>query len=296
MKANLLMLACFAISLASAVLFVLVFKTWRERGKRRSPLQDRQAGHVPGQQLVERVSNSGDDLLLSVIVMYFAFPLMLLAWALSRVPADRFRLDEHIWPFLVGAVLMFAWGARGFSKHWAARQAAQDGLLAERVTGMQLNRLVALNCLVLHDLPGDGFNIDHVVVSPRGVYVVETKSFRKPKEAKQDKSYCVTFDGNALQFPDFIQKDAISQAERYAGWLAGVLRQAQFDVSVIPSLALPGWLIDQTEETWRSSKVKVFSPMGNGANFMAKDMGRVDSAERSRIAQALALRYPKIAG
>lgn len=295
MKANLLMLACFAISVALAILFVLVFKTWRKRGKRRSPLKDRQAGHVPGQQLVERVSDSGDDLLLSVIVMYFAFPVMLLAWALLRVPADRFRFDGHAWPFLVGAVLMFAWGARGFAKHWDARQAARDGLLAERVTGMQLNRLVAQNCLVLHDLPGEGFNIDHVVVAPRGVYVVETKSFRKPKDAKQDKSYRVTFEGGILRFPDFAEKDAVAQAERYAGWLTGILRQAQFDASVIPALALPGWLVDQTEETWRNSKVKVFSPMGSGANFMAKDLGRIDSAERSRIAQALALRYPRIA-
>ena len=71
MHANLIMLAVFAISLSLAIVFVVSFRAWRERGKRRSPLQDRQAGHVPGQQLVDRVSDSGDELLLSVIVMYF---------------------------------------------------------------------------------------------------------------------------------------------------------------------------------------------------------------------------------
>jgi len=34
--------------------------------------------------------------------------------------------------------------------------------------------------------------------------------------------------------------------------------------------------------------------MGNGANFMAKDLGRVDGPTRNLIAKALAVRYPKI--
>src|SRR5690606_9303397 len=68
------------------------------------------------------------------------------------------------------------------------RERAHDGLLAERITGMQLNRLVAEGCRVLHDVPAPDFNIDHVVVAPGAVYAVETKSFRKPTGIAPDQA------------------------------------------------------------------------------------------------------------
>ena len=59
-------------------------------------MQDRPTGHVPGQQLVERVGDSQGDLLLSVIIIYFAAPTMLLAWDVVRVPDERFKLDSTL--------------------------------------------------------------------------------------------------------------------------------------------------------------------------------------------------------
>jgi hypothetical protein len=168
-------------------------------------------------------------------------------------------------------------------------------LLAERVTGMQLNRLVSKGCKVLHDLPCEGFNIDHVVVAPRGVYAVETKSFRKPKGSSNNSHYRVSYDGKMLRFPDFPEKEALAQAERQAQWLRRVIRESiGSDVPVIPALALPGWMVVNSDEVWKTAPVKVFSPMGGGANFMAKDIQVLDEAKRGLIAQALALRYPCI--
>ncbi|MBL0227680.1 hypothetical protein [Thermomonas sp.] len=93
MTANLLMFAAFGISILLALTCVLALRWWRRREERRSPLQRKQVGRVPGQQLVERVTDSQEDMLLSVIVMYFAFPVMLLAWALQRIPPERMRWD-----------------------------------------------------------------------------------------------------------------------------------------------------------------------------------------------------------
>lgn len=290
-----LMLAAVVASIAATILFVVLFKAWTKREARRSPLLDRQVGHVPGQQLVARVSDSQDDLLLSVIVMYFAVPTMLLAWALARVPAERFRPDATLWLYAAGAIAMFGWGMRDYIKHWRRRQKARDGLLAERVTGMQLNRLQAQGCIVMHDLPAEGFNIDHVVIAPRGVYAVETKSFRKPRVSKGVKSYAVAFDGERLRFPDFVEVDAIQQAQRQAQWLSRVLRETLGrEIRVIPALALPGWRVEQSEDVWPSAVVKVFSPMGNGSNFMAKEIENLDATTRNWVKQALAVRYPVV--
>lgn len=295
MKANLLMISAALISILLCILCLLIFKILQKRIQRRSPLDGRQVGHVPGQQLVARVENSQDDMMMSVMCMFLSFPLMLQAWAISNLSPNQFQFDKSDFVFILGALLMFGFGLRSFIKNWRIRQNAKDGLLAERVTGMQLNRLVAQNCIVMHDLPCENFNIDHVVISPRGVYAVETKSFRKPKNAIDEKHYNVVFDGNTLRFPDFVEKSAVAQAERQALWLSKLLKESlALDIHVTPALALPGWHVQQTDDVWRSSKTKVFTPMGSGANFMAKELNRIDLSQRSLISKALAIRYPNI--
>ncbi len=54
------------------------------------------------------------------------------------------------------------------------------GFDGERFVGEELNRLVAKRFEVYHDVPFDGFNIDHVLVGSPGVFSVETKTRRKP--------------------------------------------------------------------------------------------------------------------
>lgn len=296
MTANVLMIAVLFSSIGLAVGSILLWRFWAKREQRRSPLHGKPIGHVPGQKLVERVSDSEQDMLLSVMMMYFAFPLMLMAWALQRVPVGRLRFDGGSWMFIAGAVAMFLWGLRAFVTHWRARQAGRDGLLAERVTGMQLNRLVAQGCIVMHDLPCEGFNIDHVVIAPRGVYAVETKSFRRPKGTggKDDQTHRVVYDGTTLRFPDFATAKPIEQATRQAQWLQRKLRDGlQRSFPVIAAVALPGWYVDR-DEIGQRADVVVFTPMGKGAEFMTWQPERIPEDQRNLIAQALAVRYPQV--
>lgn len=285
----------FFLSSGFALTFAFVYKAASRRLSRRSPLAGRKVGKLPGQELVERVSSLDVDLLTSVMLMYMALPLASLGWA-----GVRFRLDTVVWGwpetlFLLVALFLLGYGLFDYVRAYRARERARDGLLAERVTGMQLNRLVASGCIVMHDLPGEGFNVDHVVIAPRGVYAVETKSFRKPKQVRKGDNYRVAFDGALLRFPDFSEKDALQQARGQAQWLSKLLREALGrEVPVIPALALPGWHIDQTDDIWRSAPVKVFTPMGGGANFMAKDIQAIDPVTRNLIRDALAVRYPDI--
>ena len=294
MKANLIMLAVCGMSLAFSVLTVFCIGLWKGRVERRSPLYGRQVGHVPGQQLVKRHSEAGDGMLVSGLLMYLPAPLMLLAWAMVRVPPERLRPDGATWIFVAGALLLFAWGAYGFVKHFRLSQAAKDGLLAERVTGMQLNRLVAEGCVVMHDLPAENFNIDHVVIGPRAVYAVETKSFRRPKGQGDKEVHRVSYDGKALRFADFVNTDAVAQATRQAQWLRRKLHESLgMDIPVVPALALPGWFIERTD-VGKAAEVIVFTPMGKGADFLARGQERLAPEHRKLIAQALAVRYPAL--
>jgi hypothetical protein len=284
-----------AVFVASVLLtgaIVLLFKWLRSRGRRRSPLHGKQVGHVPGQQLLERIDNEGHEAGFGVDVMMLALPMLFWVWATLRLDWTRVRFGATEVIFATGWLLFFGYGFWKYQQHARRREQARDGLLAERVTGMQLNRLVTQKCLVLHDLPSDVGNIDHVVVAPQGVFAIETKSFRKPKKGE---SHRVQYDGKALKFPDFVNVDAVAQAQRSAQWVQRFLQDKlpQLKVPVEPALSLPGWYVERTAEA-KGAPVRVFTPMGRGADFLAFPPERLDEGQRSLIAQALALRYPEI--
>jgi hypothetical protein len=50
----------------------------------------------------------------------------------------------------------------------------------ERCVGQFLERLRDGGGQVFHDIPGDSFNLDHVVICGYGIYAIETKTFNKP--------------------------------------------------------------------------------------------------------------------
>jgi len=65
------------------------------------------------------------------------------------------------------------------------------GFDGERYVGEALTPLVAQGFEIYHDVPFEGFNIDHVPVGPPGIFAVETKTRRKPGE--QIVAFEVTF-------------------------------------------------------------------------------------------------------
>lgn len=283
--------AVFLASVLITVLIVLGFKVYRARQRRRSPLHGKPIGHVPGQQLLDRIDKLDEEAGFGVDVMILALPMLFLIWSTLRIDWTKVGFGPNEWIFLLGWVAFFGYGFWQYQRNARRRERARDGLLAERVTGMQLNRLVAQGCLVLHDLPSDVGNIDHVVVAPQGVFAVETKSFRKPKGGENHR---VRYDGKTLHFPDFTNTASIEQAQRGAQWVARYLRDTLGqDTPVIAALALPGWFIERTEAS-KASPVRVFTPIGRGAEFMASPPERLDAARRGLIAQALALKYPEV--
>lgn len=50
----------------------------------------------------------------------------------------------------------------------------------------------------------------------------------------------------------------------------------------------------ERSETGKRADVQVFTPMGRGAEFMARESDRLDEPSRRLIAQTLAARYPVI--
>jgi hypothetical protein len=112
----------------------------------------------------------------------FAVPLGLgaavagLAWAGARVGA--LTVPSSGWPLLgmagaMGLAAALMW-PRQDPDRWAR------GAAGERATAEVLRRLPARRWAVMHDvaLPGRRANVDHLVIGPTGVWVVDTKAYR----------------------------------------------------------------------------------------------------------------------
>ncbi len=235
---------------------------WKKRqdSRRRSPL-NQMLLRGPGESL----RNELDDKLGEMLILWIMFPTMpLLFYAfhlsqsyLGGVQESDFRIVLSV---LAGVVfsgyLLFKIIA--LVKRINKLRLGYEGEVA---VAQELNQLMREGAYVFHDVPADGFNIDHVIVWPKGVYAVETKARMKPKRNRGKEDAKVVFDGQRLRFPGWTETAPLEQATRQAKWLAQELSGAVGDtVSVKPVLALPGWYVE------RKGKSEVFIVSGREAS------------------------------
>lgn len=142
------------------------------------------------------------------------------------------------------------------------------GLLGEQFIGQILDQLSSDSIRAFHDMEirepgGKPWNIDHVVVTPAGVFAIETKARRKPRGVAPDgqQGHKVIFDGHQLLFPAPMPADrhGLDQTLRNADWLSGKLRALNgCSIPVTPVLVLPGWWV----EAKGKGPVTVLNPKG----------------------------------
>jgi len=223
---------------------------------RRSPLT-RELLRGPGQSLRTKIENLNMDIA-SYLAILFITPIMFFSTYLSQIyfgAAKENNLTMCIYIFaafvLMGFCLLKLW------RLLKERTNYQLGLDCEIAVGQELNQLMLQGCRIFHDFPAEEskkkFNIDHIVVSRRGIFAVETKG-----RAKAVDKETVIYDGQTLRFPKWTENKPIEQAKRNAKWLSKWLSNAIGEnVSVRPVLALPGWYVYPKGS---SGDVFVFNP------------------------------------
>jgi hypothetical protein len=154
----------------------------------------------------------------------------------------------------VCAVAVAGYKIRGAFTNVRNLKLGRDG---ERAVGQFLERLRERGAQVIHDFPGEKFNIDHVVVHQSGVYAIETKTYSKPDrdEAK------ILFDGQSVRVPGRkLERDPVQQARAQAKWLQElILETSGKRVPVRPVVVFPGWFVVPTAEA-KASDVWVLNP------------------------------------
>lgn len=242
------------------------------RRGRRSPLTSDLLRN-PGESLREQVEELNSDLI-SNVLFFILIPCVLAIQFLlqdrTNPQANAISLMIIYGLALIGTMLFFTIQV---VRTWRKRQLLRLGLECELAVGQQLNQLMLLGCRVYHDFPAEGFNIDHIVIGPAGVYAVETKGRAKPDKDGGAEEARVVYDGKGLQFPGWSETKPIAQAKRQAQWLANWLKSAVGEsVPVFPALALPGWFIER-----KAGDMVVFN--AKNPDFLARPNGEVKLSE-----------------
>lgn len=203
----------------------------------RSPLKDRPLRN-PGQSVEEARRRLAEDKLEAPIIVAALFiTVAMFEWA-------RLLLEWPPYPRLftvaaIGAVAFAAWRVWRVRPRLRELSQAADG---ERAVGQFLEALREQGYKVFHDIVSDGFNIDHVLIGPAGVFTIETKTWSKPAKGEPR----IRFEGDSLlaanRRPD---RDPIVQSIAQAGWLRELLRASTgrpFEVR--PVVLFPGWFVE----------------------------------------------------
>lgn len=278
----LFVLVALAAGFLSALLLTL-WAAWRRRADlRRSPLTS-ELLHLPGEQAqieADRLMEAaGDRLFITVL----AGPFVLAVWAVQHVDMHSIHFGREEAVLLVFVMLLSGFAAWSGLKLMRKRRDYLDGRAAERATAQALAPLNSRGCAIYHDIPTGKFNLDHVVVGPSTVFMVEAKSRRKPAGRGKEKA-TVRFDGQALEFPGWRETAMLDQARAQTRWLSDYLyRKTGERVPVEPVLALPGWFVTSSVP---SPDVHVINPVMR--NFMADGRGKpIPEPQRRRIMTAI---------
>jgi len=157
--------------------------------KKKSPLKDKPLRYM-GQSLDERIDNllNVDASSYIVLILFCVVGAAHEWWRYFRNPPPS--------PVLITllAIIGSAFGIyriRTILKKVKSIRLGRDG---ERAVGQYLELLREKGHRVYHDILGENFNIDHVIISRKGVFIIETKTYSKPLKGEAN----ICFDGKKI--------------------------------------------------------------------------------------------------
>ena len=220
------------------------------RKQARSPLRELPL-RQPGQSIEEEIRKLDDKL-----VAYFFF---LIGCSSAIVLAVIEHLSKKLMDpvFLTAfAVLVIAFSAIQIARIWRKMELLKLGRDGEKIVGQGLEKLRQEGCAIFHDIKGENFNLDHVIVSSHGIFVVETKTFSKPTKGKAT----VDYDGKEILVNGHVpDRDPLQQVDANVHWLRDILKESTGkDFPVKGVVVFPGWFVDSRKA--KGSAIWVLNP------------------------------------
>lgn len=229
-----------------------------------------------GQSLAERWERLMDDRLVPIVfVPAMLWMVFVVVWVndFSRTPPS---------PALWLAMAIVATGAAtiGYLRLVPKARQLVQGERGERAVAEQLEELRAKGFHCFHDLQQDGFNIDHVLVGPPGVFVVETK-FRSGSGVIEFRNGQGIFvDGRAEERDPLRQVRGNARAVRHL-----ILRDTGLNLYARALVVFVGdWTV---RNAWRDTDVRVLTVAQVRRFFERQDQPELSSREIEMVCSHL---------
>lgn len=197
----------------------------------------------PGESLERQVEHVVDDQAMAWgIVGLFVVVLVGFKWW-----EYLFNIPQSPILYTVLAVPAVAYCAWKFAAAKSAIQRMRLGLRGEKAVGQELEKLRAIGYEIIHDLvesdtDGSEFNIDHILVGPGGIFVVETKTRSKPAQGDA----IVRYDGDQISVDGgSFTDEPIRQVKAAVGTVRRILEETtgHRGIPAQPVVVYPGWFI-----------------------------------------------------
>lgn len=219
----------------------------------RSPLK-RPPPRTAGQHLDKQLNDLVDDKLATwILAPLLLWYTALMEWLATlrdqpRMPGTYAALAVVVTVIAVGAIIRLR-------RHAADLKLGRDG---EREVGHILSTLDVPGTRLFHDVPAEGFNLDHVIACDRGVFVIETKTWRVPEKSQAK----LTVKDGCIYKHRVATTQPVEQAVSEARWLAARLKQMTGrDFPCWPVVVTPGWHVQEPLDSGTKSRAWVLNPL-----------------------------------
>jgi len=244
----------------------------------KSPLKDIPL-HNPGETLDNEIDKLvNEEAMGLVVLLVFMGMLTFLEWVRwwREIP-----YSPYVYTVLFIGMLTYTLPKiLKIKKKLKSMRLGRDG---EKAVGQYLEGLRVSGAKVFHDIQGQNFNLDHVVIASSGIYVIETKTYSKPETGRP----VIVFNGESLNFNGFAENNkAIIQVTAAANWLKSELQQStgkKFEAK--PVVVFPGWFVEPTSEA-KNSDVWVLNPKAL-PTFIANSKSSLSQDEVNMVAYHL---------
>jgi len=205
--------------------------------KKRSPIKEKPLRY-PGESLDREILRLQDEMLYKYgLYAAFFFALAILEWLRYATNAQ-----PNPWVYSFAALVVISFTTYKIMQIRQRVKQLELGRDGERAVGEFLEELRAKGYVIFHDIVGEGFNIDHVVFAPSGVYAIETKTRSKPAKGTAN----IIYDGKKVLIDGFeLERDPLIQSKSQAKWLRGILHESTGKMfPVQPVILFPGWYVE----------------------------------------------------